>query len=161
MHKNSYSLLASVVLVVSIGCQGEISQEEHRQALIDTREAWVDAIREGDVERIFSYWTDDVVIYPVAESAVRGIDAVREYVRRNRQDLGLAPRMTPVEIAVSESGDLGFVVGTHEWINREGRATMPGRYLSMWRKDDQGEWRCFLEIHSPRPVEEADITTVQ
>lgn len=32
---------------------------------------------------------------------------------------------------------------------------MPGRYVSMWRKNEQGAWRCFLEIHSPRPVEDA------
>lgn len=27
---------------------------------------------------------------------------------------------------------------------------MPGRYVTLWRKDDQGAWRCFFEIHSPR-----------
>lgn len=161
MHKRTSSLLGSIVLAASIGCQSDVSQAQHRQDLIDTREAWVDAIGKGDVERIFSFWTDDVVIYPVSEPAVRGIAAVREYVRRNRQDLGLAPRMTPVDIAVSESGDLGYVVGTHVWVDREGRASMPGRYVSMWRKTAQGEWKCFLEIHSPRPADEADTADVQ
>jgi ketosteroid isomerase-like protein len=72
-------------------------------------------------------------------------------VRRNRQELGLAPRTTPIEIVASESGDLGYIVGTYEWIDR--RATMPGRYVTLWRKNEQGEWKVFLEIHSPRPVE--------
>lgn len=147
-------LVTAAVFAVSSGCRQELSREDHRQDLIDTREAWVEAIREGDVESIFSFWTDDVVIYPVSEPAVVGIDAVRRYVIRNRQELGLAPRMTPLEIVASESGDLGYVVGTHEWIDREGRATMPGRYVSMWRRSDQGEWRCFLEIHSPMGEED-------
>ena len=132
---------------------GGISHEDHGQTLRETREAVAQAIAEGDVERIFSFWTDDIVIYPVSEPAVRGIDAVREYVRRNRQELGLAPRTTPIEIVASESGDLGYIVGTYEWIDREGRATMPGRYVTLWRKNEQGEWKVFLEIHSPRPVE--------
>lgn len=154
--KRTLSLLAVGALVLaSIACLGASTQEDHRQALIDTREAWVDSIAAGDLERIFSFWTDDVVIYPVSEHAVRGIDAVRKYVRRNRQELGLAPRMTPVEIVASESGDIGYVVGTHVWIDREGRATMPGRYVTLWRKNNRGEWKCFLEIHSPRPYENA------
>ena len=88
-------LVAAAILAASAGCRQELSREDHRQDLIDTREAWGEAIREGDVESIFSFWTDDVVIYPVSEPAVVGIDAVREYVVRNRQELGLAPRMTP------------------------------------------------------------------
>lgn len=127
MHKQPYSLLVGVMLCGSMGSQGEISHEDHGQTLRETREAVAQAIAEGDVERIFSFWTDDMVIYPVSEPAVQGIDAVRGYVRRNRQELGLAPRTTPIEIVASESGDLGYIVGTHEWIDREGRATMPGR----------------------------------
>lgn len=65
--------------------------------------AWGRAIAESDVERIFSFWTEDVVLYPGSEPAVRGIDAVREYVRRNRQERGLRPRVTPLEIVASES----------------------------------------------------------
>jgi ketosteroid isomerase-like protein len=34
---------------------------------------------------------------------------------------------------------------------------MPGRYVTLWRKNEQGEWKAFLEIHSPRPVETADV----
>lgn len=156
MHKRPQSLIVGVILFASISCEGEIDHEDHSQTLRDTREAVAQAIAEGDVERIFSFWTDDMVIYPVSEPAVRGIDAVREYVRRNRQELGLAPRTTPIEIVASESGDLGYIVGTHEWIDREGRATMPGRYVTLWRKNEQGEWKAFLEIHSPVPVETAD-----
>jgi ketosteroid isomerase-like protein len=140
------------ILAVS-GCRGAMSQEDHRRALLETREAWGRAIAEGNIEGIFSFWTEDVVIYPVGEPAVSGIAAVREYVRRNRQDLGLTPRMTLVEAGASESGDLGYTIGTHEWVDREGNATMPGRYVTLWRKNDQGEWKCFLEIHSPRPTD--------
>jgi hypothetical protein len=35
---------------------------------------------------------------------------------------------------------------------------MPGRYVTLWRKNEEGEWKAFLEIHSPRPVETADET---
>lgn len=161
MRKHTQWLIVGIILFASISCEGEIRQEDQSETLRDTREAVAQAIAEGDVERIFSFWADDMVIYPVSAPAVRGIDAVREYVRRNRQDLGLAPRTTPIEIVASESGDLGYIVGTHEWIDREGHPTMPGRYVTLWRKNEQGEWEAFLEIHSPRPVETADETARQ
>ena len=158
MHRGLLSVMVGVILFASISCEGEIGHEDHSQTLRDTREAAAQAIAEGDVERLFSFWTDDMVIYPVSEPVVRGIDAVREYVRRNRQELGLAPRTTPIEIVASDSGDLGYIVGTHEWIDREGRATMPGRYVTLWRKNQQGEWKAFLEMDSPRPIETVDET---
>ncbi len=77
MHKYPQSLIVGVILFASIGCEGEIGHEDHSQTLRDTREAVAQAIAEGDVERIFSFWTDDMVIYPVSDPAVRGIDAVR------------------------------------------------------------------------------------
>lgn len=153
MFKVHVLLLIAVSLAMLTGCLGEI---DHRQALIDTREACGVAIASGETERIFSCWTEDVVIYPVSEPAVKGIDAVKAYVFRNRQELGIRPKLTPLEFAASSSGDLGYIVGTHEWLNREGQATMPGRYVTLWRKNEQGEWKCFLEIHSPRPAEEGE-----
>jgi ketosteroid isomerase-like protein len=125
--------------------------DAHRQALAAARAAWNQAIEQGDMPRIFSYWTDDVVIYPVGEAPVRGIAAVRDYVAHNRRDLGLAPRTKPLEIVASASGDLGYIVGTYEWVDREGKSSRPGRYVTLWRPDDKGQWKCYLEIHSPRP----------
>ena len=153
MDRVTWLPLVAAILIASTGCAGRMTQEDHRRALVETREAVGRVIAEGDIERIFSFWTDDIVIYPVEEPAVRGKAAVREYVRQNRQVLGIRPRTTPIEIVASESGDLGYIIGTHEWMDREGRATMPGRYLTLWRKDEQGEWKCYLEIHSPRSVE--------
>jgi hypothetical protein len=92
MIRTSWLRFTGVMLIASSGCGDTLTQEDHRRALLDTREAWSRAIAEGDVDRIFTFWTDDVVIYPVGEPPVRGIAAVREYVRRNRQGLGLTPR---------------------------------------------------------------------
>lgn len=148
---------AGLVLLISVSsCSRSEALVDHRQELIETREAWGQAIAEGDPERIFSYWTDDVVIYPVSEPAVVGIEAVRAYMMRNRQELGIRPRLHPIEIFASESGDMGYVIGTHEWVDGDGVASMPGRYVTLWRKTPEGEWKCFLEIHSPRP-EDADM----
>ena len=146
------SLFFGALLAALPGCAKQAGHKNHSEALAATREAWGEAIAEGNVEKIFSFWTEDVVIYPVSGQVIRGIGEVREYVRHNRQELGIRPRVTPMTIVASESGDLGYTIGTHEWIDNEGNATMPGRYVTLWRKNDRGHWKCFLEIHSPRAV---------
>ena len=143
--------LLAAVGSASAGGAGNANAETHRQELVAAREAWSQAIAQGDLPRIFSFWTDDAVIYPVDEAPVRGIAAVREYVAHNRRDLGIAPRSKPLEIVASASGDFGYIVGTYEWIDAKGVASRPGRYVTLWRPDAEGRWKCYLEIHSPRP----------
>lgn len=140
---------AAPMTVLLAACAAAPTQEDHTTSLLETRDAWQEAIVAGDLERIFSFWTDDVVVYPVSEAPVRGISAVRDYVRRNREVLGVRPRLDLLAVQASESGDFGYTIGTHEWINAEGQATMPGRYVTLWRRTGAGEWKCFLEIHSP------------
>ena len=158
MPRNAISPLITAALVLTCSCTDHSTQDDHRQALLETLESRQHAVVQGDVEQIFSYWSDDVVIYPVSQPAVKGIAAVRHYVRQTRQELGLRPRISPLEVVASESGDLGYIVGTYEMIDREGQATLPGRYVSLWRTNKRGEWKCFLEIHSPRPAQSTDET---
>lgn len=147
------AFVAAVVLLGAIGCGSAATSADPTETLRATRQAAAEAIAAGDVERLFSFWADDMVIFPVSEPAVHGIDEVRAYVRRNRQERGLAPRTTPLDIVAAESGDLGYILGTHVWVDRDGHASMPGRYVTLWRKNGEGEWKAFLEIHSPAPEE--------
>ena len=140
--------LTLVAIASAQACASGPTQEDHRQALIETREAWGRAIAAGDVDDILSAWTDDVVIFPASEPPVRGKEAVRQYMLRNREQ-GIRPRVTPTAIVAAVAGDIGYVVGTHDWVNAEGGASMPGRYVTLWRRTEEGEWKCFLEIHSP------------
>lgn len=151
IHTGSYPV--QVLIFLPVWARATLGESpvagDHSRTLREAREKWSRAIAAGDLERIFSFWTDDVVIFPVSAPAVRGIDAVREYVIHNRRELGLKPRSEAIEMVASESGDLGYVIGRYEWIDRTGRAIDPGRYVTLWRKDHHDRWRCFLEIHSP------------
>jgi ketosteroid isomerase-like protein len=59
---------------------------------------------------------------------------------------------TPQKATVSKAGDIGYIVGTYE-ISMTGPDGAPrssqGRYLTAWRKNEAGNWKCTLEIHSP------------
>lgn len=84
--------------------------------------------------------------------AIKGKGAIREFVTTNRSQASFSLKDTPQEATVSEEGDIGYIVGTYE-VSMTGPDEAPrssqGRYLTAWRKDDAGNWKCTLEIHSP------------
>jgi ketosteroid isomerase-like protein len=50
----------------------------------------------------------------------------------------------------SESGDLAVTSG--RWKReREGQVVAEGRYVTVWRKNDQGEWKGVIDIGNPDP----------
>jgi hypothetical protein len=56
--------LGTFVLLQAVACGGNDAPRTPRQSLVEAREEWTQAIAAGDLERIFSFWTDDIVIYP-------------------------------------------------------------------------------------------------
>lgn len=136
---------------VAAGRPGAIDDE--RSLLNATESAWVEAIHAGDRERIFSYWTDDAIIYAAGGLVVEGKPAILDFVRASR-DRGTTLQIwtEPDKTVVSETGDIGYTIGTYEFRRTEPDGTevrMAGRHLCTWRKSEDGAWRCMLEIHSP------------
>jgi ketosteroid isomerase-like protein len=150
--------LATVFLaacIIAAGCSSSLDIESERQALLDTDRAFAAAALEGEMDRVFSFWSDDAVIYPAGMPAVRGKEAIREFVARNRAQPGFSLRAEPRGAVVSQDGTLGFTVGDYE-ITLEGPdgsiLTNRGRYLETWQKDEAGSWKCTVEIHAPLTV---------
>ncbi|GAB3920074.1 YybH family protein [Larkinella terrae] len=61
----------------------------------------------------------------------------------------------PLNAAVAESGDLGYVYG-----NSQAMATVAGKavkqmgnYLRVWKKDSQGQWKIVIDLVSLEPTE--------
>lgn len=94
--------LPAALLAISLmlhGCRESVDVASEQQAILDTDRAFAAAAAAGDMDRVFSYWTDDAVIYPAGMPAVRGKDAIREFSSRNRAQPGFAiswvPRQAP------------------------------------------------------------------
>ncbi len=151
------------ICLLATACQPDIDLEAERAALFHADESWAAAAEAGDVERIFTFWTDDAVIYPPVGPVVEGIEAIRELVRRSRDQEGFAISWSPTGAEVSSAADVGFTFGTWERTapGPEGMLSRStGHYVSIWRKQPDGSWRCFLEISQlaglPSPGEPLD-----
>jgi ketosteroid isomerase-like protein len=125
-----------------------------RAALLKTDTEWAAAAGTTDVERIVSFWTDDAVIYPPREAPVSGKTAIRKYVGESLKIPGFAVSWKPMEAVVSASGDLGYTRGTNSFTfpDAQGRLmTSNGRYVTVWRREPGGRWRCVVDFWNEAP----------
>jgi ketosteroid isomerase-like protein len=118
---------------------------------------WSAAAGSGDLERIVSYWADDAVVTPPHERPVAGKAAIRKFVADSLKVPGFSVRWQPAEAVVSSSGDLGYTTGSNVFTfpDAAGKAvTAPGRYVTVWKKDETGRWRCVIDFWNDAPAPE-------
>lgn len=147
----STALLISALAPVALWAQ---PQESADSELLRADREWAKAAAAGDMEAVFSYWADDAEIYAPGRPPARGLEEIKRLVAMRRSAPGSHISWEPLVALVSASGDLGFTRGTYSMTfpgPGEGLIMTTGTYVSIWRRDGRGNWKCILEIHSPLP----------
>jgi ketosteroid isomerase-like protein len=146
-------ILASWTL---LGCSPSIDLESERQALLETDRAFARTAASGaDASEVVQYWTSDARVYSSGLPELVGTDALLEMVAANAEIEGFSVTWEPLEAFVAESGDIGYTRGENAltFPGPDGDlVTTPGRYVTMWRKEADGMWRCFLELMNDAPT---------
>ena len=128
---------------------GTTTESAEVLAVRAAREAQNEAIVAGDVDRIASFWTEDVSIRRALGAMVNGRDA---YARLFAEDTATLYLRHPTTITVSDAWPLAFETG--EWEGRLGGPSTPavirGPYSAQWVKRD-GRWlirgEVFVALH--------------
>jgi ketosteroid isomerase-like protein len=128
---------------------------DERAALRERDREWSELASQGkDVERILSFWTDDAKVYPVGLPVVAGKPAIREFVTGSLSVPGFRIWWETDEVVVSPAGDMGYTTGRNHLTMPDGAgnlATEHGRYVTVWRRENDGEWRCVIDIWNAGP----------
>ena len=123
---------------------------DEKAALRQRDREWAALALEGkDVERILSFWTDDAKVFPPGAPVVDGKPAIREFVTGSLSIPGFRITWETEEVVVSSGGDMGYTTGRNHLTmpDAAGRLqTENGRYVTVWRRDSDGEWRCVIDI---------------
>lgn len=153
--KRSWLVLPGLLLLSPYPASAQSSKSAAaRAALLETDTEWAATAGTTDVERIVSFWTDDAVIYPPREAPVSGKAAIRKYVGESLKIPGFAISWKPAEAVVSASGDLGYTTGTNSFTFPDAQGhllTSNGRYVTVWRKEPGGRWRCVVDFWNEAP----------
>lgn len=107
------------------------------------RAAQNEAIREGDFDRVATWWTEDVTIRAGLGFTLNGR---AEYRAAFGRDTSVVYVRTPNRIEVSETWPLAWEEGT--WVGSrraDGARLISGRYAAQWIRLDDG-WKIRSEL---------------
>jgi ketosteroid isomerase-like protein len=124
--------------------------ERERTHLLKRDAEWATLGSSGhEVDRILSYWTDDARVYPPGMPVVSGKPSLRGYVEGALAIPGFRITWTTSEAILSPDGQMAYLLSTNTVTlpNATGElVATPGRAVTVWRKEPDGEWRCVVDI---------------
>ena len=106
-------------------------------------------------DSIAAYWTEDARVVLPGQGVLSGRAAIRGMVAGTLKIPGFHVSWTPDSAIVSRSGDLAYTYGTNVFTAPDSSGklvTTQGRYLTIWRKDVDGRWRCVQDYSTPGPI---------
>ena len=133
-----------------------MDHEKERAKLLERDAQWAALASEGqDVDAILAYWTNDAVVIPPDLPVVAGQEALREYVEQSLQIPGFRITWSSTDVSFSPDGHLAYLVGTNS-VTLDGpdgtSIHSAGRVITIWRKEEDGEWRCCVDIWNSGPA---------
>ncbi len=143
------SIVATVIVsAVFMASQAEIPAA--LQSMADTERAFAEACtRKGIRDSFLEYFADDAIALNPAPVSAK--ERLRGRPARPFSEAEL--RWEPRTGDVAASGELGWLTGPSTFIDHTdaNARPQPGNYLSVWRRQPNGEWRVFIDIGSQPP----------
>ena len=141
---------AVILCFLVAGCAAVPDSDRNKDVLVQRDREWAAVTSQGrDIERILSFWTEDATIFPPGEPVVIGKAAIRDYVQKSLAIPGFQILWRPASAAISADGTMGYTTGDNSVTvpGPEGKlVTIAGRYATVWRRDQAGDWQCVIDI---------------
>ena len=135
----------------SAGSQPENASDTKpvERILRDLDAQWSKAAAAKDLEQTVAYYSERAIVLPPNATSA----ATRETIRNVWKDLLAAPGLVitwkPTKVKLGSSGEMAWVSGTYELtMNDPGGkpANDRGKYLEVWEKQTDGNWKCAADM---------------
>ena len=139
-----------------IGCAGApFDSAAETTALLKRDAEWANlAAANQEVDKIVSYWSDDALVIPPGQPPVEGRAALRDFVTASQKIPGFRIHWVSDHVSFSPDGKLAYMRGTNETTlaGPDGKSMpIPGRGITVWRKEADGQWRCVADVWNEPP----------
>ncbi len=151
--KNVKAWLGLLLLAVGIaGCAADDrGRDAALQALREADRSLQAAVAAKDLDQIVSFYTADAILHPTAKPGIAGKEGIRAEWAAILRIPDFANKSEGQIADVSAAGDLGYTAGTYAATLRgeDGSiVTEPGKYLTVWRKQQDGSWKVAIETYN-------------
>ena len=148
---------SAVVILMAMACSPGLDTAREAQQLLGIDRAWAQVAAAGNMpDSVLSFWAEDARVVLAGEPIFQGKAAIREMLTGMASVPGFHVTWTPEGAEVSAAGDLAYTFGSNEFTGPDSTGalmTTKGRYLTVWRKESDGRWRCVMDYTNPAPSE--------
>ncbi len=148
-------LLLGMMLSVVSCATPPFDPASESQKLLRRDAEWSDLASAGkDVERILSYWSDDAIVIPQGQPIVEGKAAIRAFVTSSLQIPGFNIHWVSEKATFSPDGRFAYMSGRNTMTvpgANGSLVSLPGRGITIWRLEPDGQWRCVVDIWNDPP----------
>jgi uncharacterized protein (TIGR02246 family) len=144
---------AILLVIAAVACGPRADLDAERAAIEVADRAWLAAAQAGDVDSTLSFWAEDARVIGPGEPPIIGRDAIRQMLLDGLATPGFSVTWETADIVVAPSGDFAYSFGTNAFTVPSpdgGLATLEGQAVVVWRKGDDGRWRCVVDIWNAR-----------
>jgi ketosteroid isomerase-like protein len=144
------TLAVSTVFVVATALAAQEPISPALQAMVDTERAFAQAATQKGIRDSFlEYFAADSIAFSPAP--VSATERLRGRPSRAFSEAEL--RWEPRTGDVAASGELGWLTGPSTFTDHTvaNARTQPGNYLSIWRRQADGQWRVFIDQGTQPP----------
>lgn len=150
--KRVSTLIFSLLLLsLSIACQSKATDtraadEATIRAMDDE---WSRSVATRDVEKVIFYYADDAVVMPPNIPTLSGKEAIRTLWKSMLESPLFSGGWKATKVEVAQSGDLAYLSGNYEFKEQDSAGnpiTDKGKYLVVWKKQADGNWKCVANM---------------
>jgi ketosteroid isomerase-like protein len=136
--------LMSATVVLSAACAPSANVEQERTALLQVDREWSQTTK--DLDKFMSYVASDATVYPQGMPAAAGPTAIRTFFAQLSSMPGFSITWNASKADVSKAGDVGYTTGTYELTLAAMPAPEKGKYVTVWKKQTDGQWKVAEDI---------------
>jgi ketosteroid isomerase-like protein len=144
--------LTLVLAIILSSCNSPIDIEKEKLRILQTdRDFAVLSVQSGAAEAFKLYAREDAFLLPPNEEPVQGRDKiVQGFVEFDKKFI---LDWQPQAAEVAASGDLAYSWGTSTGSDRAtGQPAFRGKYLTVWKKDADGNWKFIADLGNSSPA---------
>ena len=150
--RTAAALLPLTCLGLLGGCVHRVDVEVERRSLMDADRTFAEDTARHGAKGWASWFTEKGVMLPSGEPITEGREAIRASMARSLSYPGFSLTWQPLRAEVSQGGDLGYTVGRFEAAvvkNGERSVLQRGKYVTVWRRQQDGTWKVELDVGNP------------
>jgi len=129
--------LALGVVFVMLGVAGPALAKSGRDQIDEAAKNWIKAFEDKDAGRVSSVYGEDGMILPPNADVIQGTEGIMNFFK------GMIDTGATLQLENQESmadGKLGYRMGLYKVFAKDGAMLDRGKYMEIWRKQDDKWW---------------------